>query len=473
MKHCILIILCVVFINIPDIFSQYINPGGWPLITTPRISLKNVDHNGEGFVVTLSNGTLLNIFRLDPGFSGNHIGNNAKIVQRYSYDNGDSWTVPQGIYNSPVDDRNIHGGITEDNRIICTFRRYNATAYAHIDYNLIYSDDNGSTWSAPVTIPTSGVASGTHQIFGNNTLGYYNAIVNNNYIELRHSYDGILWDSLVNVFDFRFTYNFFTSEACFQYLGNGTMLGLIRNESGIIGENFLQVESYDYGRTWTDPRLTNIANGFFCPSPWLFYDNTYNDIWVVACDRRGTLDLPLGHENEYVWVYKSSPDEVLGDPAGYKLFEMFLRPSPSFYRFYGYPSSTRKQNGDYLVLFTENDYRSTKGEVAYLYQFDILYNGPTQTALNEKSEKDFNAFPSPFTSSLTVTGSCPEPDQHDNIVKLRLVNSMGETVLQKTSDKRSDDSFLFVSNDLSIPAGIYFCIVECGTYKSEKKIVKL
>ncbi len=122
---------------------------------------------------------------------------------RKSYDNGDTWTNLEDVYNSPFDDRNIHGDITEDGRIIITFRKFDAFTYTDIGYFMLYSDDFGVTWNGPFEINTQAASSGTHQIFGNNIMGYYNVIYTHNYCEMRHSWDGVNWDSIVFVWDFR------------------------------------------------------------------------------------------------------------------------------------------------------------------------------------------------------------------------------------------------------------------------------
>jgi Neuraminidase (sialidase) len=106
-------------------WAQYLNPNDFPLVTEPIISYKTIDHNSESFLVTLDS-TVYHFFRQDPGQTGNHTGNGGRIMMRTSNDNGDTWTNPVVIYDSQYDDRNVHGGITEDGRIIVTFRKYDA-----------------------------------------------------------------------------------------------------------------------------------------------------------------------------------------------------------------------------------------------------------------------------------------------------------------------------------------------------------
>ncbi len=451
----IFILLFIKFYNIQG--QYYLNPNEHPLITQPIISLKTIYHQAEGFLVTHDT-IIFNFFRQDTGISKNHTGNSGRIMMRKSYDNGDTWTTPEIIYNSNYDDRNIHGGITEDGRIIVTFRKYDASNYQHIEYGLIYSDDLGQTWEGPVIIQTEAVASGTHQIFGNNTMGYYNIIYTHKYCELRHSWDGVQWDSIVYVWDFRLTNQFKISEASFTYLGNGIIIGLFRNDSGVLGESFIQVESYDYGLTWSGLTLTNIAEGFFCPSPWIFYDYSHNHIWIIAIDRRGNFFPTYNHYSSSVWLYKHYPHEILGNAHGYVPFLTFPRPNPSFYRTYGYPVSTKTPDGNYLVIFSESEYR-TNGEWAYLYQFKIIYNTDPGVKISENNFDNLriSVFPNPSSDKINIVGSLVN---NYNDYELSIYNNIGQLIFKENSKPRYDGSFHIYLDINMWSEGIYRCVVK-------------
>lgn len=455
----LLSVLCVTLVN-----AQYLNPNGFPLITNPVISYKTVDHNSEGFLVTLDS-TVFHFFRQDSSIYGNHIGNTGRIVMRTSNDNGDTWTNPITIFNSPYDDRNIHGGITEDGRIIVTFRKFDAPTTTHIEYCFMYSDDKGQTWDGPFTVATEGVSSGTNQIFGNNNIGYYNCILSSKYCELRHSWDGSNWDSIVYIWDYRLTNQYKISEASFAYLGYGVIIGLFRNESNIFGENYYQVESYDYGKTWTEPTLTNIANGLFCPSPWIFYEPVYNDIWVIAIDRRGNFP-NYSHEHDSIWLYKVSPDEILGNPRDYYPFLVFPRPNPSFYRTYGYPASTKTPDGNYLVIFTESEFRNPKSEWAYLYQFKILYhNSPVSTIAYNNISSSIKVFPNPASTEIFI----PIDGSYDN--QIFVFNDIGQTIMQFDAKKETGSKFYHINVESLMP-GLYNCVIVSPTEKKVATFIK-
>jgi len=436
------------------IWAQYLNPNGYPLITEPTISYKTNDHNSEGFLITLDS-TVYHFFRQEPGQNGNHVGNGGRIMMRTSIDNGNNWSIPIVLYDSPYDDRNVHGGITEDGRIIVTFRKYDAFAGVHIDYCFMYSDDKAQTWSAPFSIATDGISSGTNQIFGNNNIGYYNIIFSTNYCEMRHSWDGSNWDSIVYVWDYRLSNHYNISEASFTYLGNGVIIGLFRNDSGIMGENFFQVESYNYGHSWTEPRLTNIADGFFCPSPWIFYDSVFNYIWVIATDRRGNFSNYYEHNQDAIWLYKMYPHEIINNFNEYSPFLVFERPNPSFYRFYGYPSSTKTPDGNYLVLFTESQRRNYQGEWAYLYQFKILYylNPINRITENNKKNIELHLFPNPASQQIFI----PLNRTFEN--QIFIYNDLGQLVIQNVAPKEFNGNYFNINLE-SLKPGIYNCIVQ-------------
>jgi len=354
-----------------------------PFFSSVQPSLVGPDHTAEGFLVTLDNGNILHFFRLDPGLTGHHVGSNGRIVSRLSRDNGNRWEDPVTIFDSQYDDRNVHGGMTSDGRIVLTFRRYDPDEPVEddrtIDINMIYSEDGGSTWSDRqeiVTDITNMIGGGTHRMIHVPTRGYLLIFYAPYYLELRFSVDGTQWDDYGMIWDYRESQEFYFDEACFAYIGNGRLIGLIRDETKAPGSTFYQLTSSDFGVCWTQPARTNIADGLFCPSPQLFMDNEHDRLWVITSDRRGYHD---GYQNEdsEIWVYVSDPEVVFDDPLGHSLSITFPRPDPNPLRFYGYPAYTELGGGDFLVVFTE-DYQKENGlEDADFHQFTIRWMSPS------------------------------------------------------------------------------------------------
>ncbi len=222
-----------------------------------------------------------------------------------------------------------------------------------------------------------------------------------------------------------------------------------------MSENFQLVESYDFGQTWTEPKLTNIADGLFCPSPWIFYDIEYNHVWIIAIDRRGNFIHHYTHYSSRIWLYKLYPDEILGNPTEYVPFLTILRPKSSFYRIYGYPSTTKTPDGNYLVIFTESEYRS-KAEWAYLFQFKIIYRqNPPLDVDYETMPLSLTLFPNPATDEVQLVGKLFSPNKKVQIV---IVDELGRAIAEKSI--HTTDGFIYEKINVSeFSSGIYRCII--------------
>lgn len=363
------LLILIIFIN----FSYGQNSLYQIVVSEITPSLINSDHTSEGFLVTLNSGRVVHFFRLDPGFEGHHIGNKGKIVKRYSDDGGASWSAISVVYADSLDDRNINGGIVGNDRIVMTFRRYDADSLKHVDFNLIYSDDGGETWSPRQILNTNGVCGDTHTLISVPGKGYMNVFSNVNYIEIRYSHDGIDWSNLAYAWDYSLSLEYKINESCFAYTKDGKMVGLMRNETYTLGGNYYQVVSGDSGTTWTNPISTNIADSFFCPSPKIFYDERHDDLWTIATDRRGGNLLNSNNVNSEIWLYSNKVEDIFSNPRNWSLKKKMKRPLPSIYRLYGYAIYTKLKNGNYLVVFSEGSRKINNKEDADFYQFEIKY----------------------------------------------------------------------------------------------------
>jgi len=158
--NTLLTIVTCVFINaLTFSFSYTQEDFDFAVISGISESLISEDHTAEGLLITLENGDIMHFYRMDPGSTGDHTGNAGRVVKRMSNYGGFFWSPCEPVYDDEYDDRNINGGILDNGRIILTFRRYNAPIAEHIDFNLIYSDDNGDTWSDLILFETEGLTS--------------------------------------------------------------------------------------------------------------------------------------------------------------------------------------------------------------------------------------------------------------------------------------------------------------------------
>ncbi|OFY33830.1 MAG: hypothetical protein A2W91_09310 [Bacteroidetes bacterium GWF2_38_335] len=428
-------------------------------------SLLTDDHTAEGFLVTLSSGRIIHFFRLEEGIFSNHIGNGGKIVKRYSDDNGATWSENILVYDDEYDDRNVHGGRLESDRIVLFFRRFDANFATHVDMNFIYSDDGGETWSTREVINTEGISCGTHTLNYVPGKGYMNIFMQRFYIELRFSEDGSNWDSIAHIWDYRENQEFPIGEVSLAYVGDGKIIGLIRDISEE-PKNFMQFVSEDYGETWTDPRLTNIADTFYCVSPLNFFDPEKNELFSIATDRRGAYYFELSNFDSKVWIYKNKPDEIFNQPLNYNLVGKIDRPVINSYRFYGYPTATKMANGKYLVIFTESFRRPNFNENADFYQFIIEWD--ETTTVEQKEISNSKSWPVPFSDLLNLEFNLPGIKSGQDI-NLIITDIYGKTVYSNKY-KNSDFNSITISTEAFEP-GIYFYSITAPGVNLNEKII--
>ncbi|MFO7775092.1 MAG: sialidase family protein [Candidatus Hydrogenedentota bacterium] len=335
------------------------------------------DHVSEGFLAPLDNGEIMLIFRMDPGIEGSHVGTDGYIA-RIIYDpETDQWGEVETVYNShEFDDRNLHGGVTREGRIVAFFRQYDGQT-THGRY-FIYSDDNGRTWSEPQVSEAwsdpeasgiSGVWS-TGRMFYNPDIERYMMLGCQGYVTC--SRDGAQWEE----------YNLVTEprhgqEMAGAWCGDNRMVALIRDDEREHGHPLLQVASRDNGETWSEPKPTNIPpdNHWGC-APALIYDEKRELLIALNSDRYSRPD----SENS-LFIYTARPDEIMDDPQNWTLQyelprpwakENFAKDRPLNQNLYGYPTIAPINENEYLVVFTERA-RMHGAEQADLYYFRLRF----------------------------------------------------------------------------------------------------
>lgn len=333
--------------------------------------LETDDHTSEGFVVKHKN-KLIAFFRLEPGVTSNHVGNGGKVVKSESLDNGDSWSSPITLVDNEYDNRNVHGGILKNDRIVVFYRDYNATSGSggiHIANKLIYSDDGFMTWSEPITLVLGSKAI----LFGTGKIDYIPEL--NKYIaptrggrynEIRFSKDGIDWSESVTIGDYPSgEYNL--DEVAVAYCGKGRVIAISRDAQSPPQCNY-QMISIDYGKTWSAPQRTNIPIPSGRTAPFLHYDADKEIIIFISGDRRSQNGLPMKEES--IQIFANYVDNVFDNPTNWKQSFSFQRPKKnSNLRFYGYPTICQINNTDYFAIFTDSDSRTNGNENADLYKF--------------------------------------------------------------------------------------------------------
>ena len=343
-------------------------------VTRFKPVLLNDDHNSEGFLVTLEDGNLLLIFRLDPGKKGDHVGTDGYIA-KIKYDPGkDEWGKVETVYNSNrYDDRNIHGGITDDGRVVVFFRRFDGKETEGRYF--IYSDDNGDTWTEPQvsgawSYPAENNIPGvwsTGQMFYNPDIKKYIMFGCRRYIT--YSRDGSSWEEFNLITD---NQDYKLSEIAGAWCGNNRMIALIRDDVREHGHPLVQMETHDNGLTWTGPVPTNIPPGnHWGAAPQIIYDKNRDLLVALTSDRYSRPN-----EQNSLFIYTAKPGDILGNPTGWTLQHELLRPwaeagfegRPLNQNLYGYPTISPINEDEYLVVFTERAVMDGS-EQADLYYF--------------------------------------------------------------------------------------------------------
>ncbi len=350
--------------------------GEWILqMTEFKPALFSDDHVSEGFLAPLEDSRIMLLFRLDPGIEGSHVGTNGYIA-KMTYDPVlDMWSEVETVYNSHrYDDRNIHGGVTKDGRIVLFFRRYNPDGRITEGRYFIYSDDNGQTWSDRQTSVEIYGVPGTGQMFYNPDISKYMIM---QYIRGKNgilfSEDGSAWESSALVAEDQ---NTALTEIAGAWAGENRIIALIRDDEREHGYPLLQVESLDNGQAWSAPEKTNIPpdHHWGC-APQLIYDSHLDVLIAITSDRYSRPD-----EQNSLFVYTARPDDVFGNPGNWTLQYELLRPwadegfegdRPLNQNFYGYPAIAPINDGEYLVVFTERA-RMHGTEQADLYYFRLI-----------------------------------------------------------------------------------------------------
>jgi len=343
-------------------------------ITPSEPSYISDNHTFLSYLTKLKTGRILHVFRLDPGVMGNHVGNGGRIVKRYSDDDGKTWSNPVTILKDSIDDRVSSGGVLDDGTIVIFFGRYKTIGLwdgNYVDYNLISSKDNGETWSKIVTLPSiHGLQSGIFKI--NSKVGYFTTTYEHYYADIRYSPDGYNWDSVYSKWDYTKTKQFDLYEPTIASIEDGRLVTLFRQENNPLYQSI----SSDYGKTWTVPDTTSIANNYYCVAPLNLYDSKLNKLITIATDRRGGNYSNLNNDAG-LWVYCNNPDSVFNNLKGYDNPQFRVRSEPNTYRLLGYPSATKLNDSTYLVIYSDDFKKANNLEDADFFQFNIIVDTNT------------------------------------------------------------------------------------------------
>jgi hypothetical protein len=212
---------------------------------------------GFGFIDQFTSGTIVQcLFQAD-----DHVGTNAHIRMRRSYDQGRSWvtnTIDTGAAGYYV--TGLSGGVTHSNRLVVFLQRIN-TSGGFIDQRIMYSDDEGATFS-----PQQIISSNSETIFqpygplckiGGDSLllSWYGqtGTTYSSYI-IKSGDDGVTWSSPISIVTSTTQQS---TETSVMYLGGSTLIALARREQS--DSAYGQYISVDNGTTWSYQGKTNFG----------------------------------------------------------------------------------------------------------------------------------------------------------------------------------------------------------------------
>lgn len=363
-------------IGVDSLNRFYFN--GW------KPSYHSVYNAAEGAVLTVQGDTIINIFRLDT--ARQHAGGKGQIVKRYSYDNGITWTTPEVIFDSQYDDRNVVAGVLSSGRISVLFRQYdgNNLSGTTISVGRIYSDDGGQNWSSYAAI--TGTETGNRVFFGPVTQAgdgeYKVCLYATDKSYTFSSADGANWNEQSMIFDYSGDPKT-PSETAICYIGTNRMIALSRDDSSP-DSSYYQHTSSNNGLTWSYVGRTNMNNELLNVNrtpPTILYDELRNVVVAISTTRNSTINgAPWLYRQDSMYLYINRPDSVFNNPKKWSVKISMGRPMPAqFTPFYGYPTITKLNNGNYFGIITEMapvsiaDAASGSYEYDYLYQFDLNY----------------------------------------------------------------------------------------------------
>lgn len=148
----------------------------------------------------------------------------------------------------------------------------------------------------------------------------------------------------------------------FTYLKDGIIIGLIRNLSG---NNYYQTISFDYGHNWTYPILSNIGSTYNVVGPHSFFDEESELFIVLASNRKKP------YSEQGIDVYATSFKDLLKNNFNYTYVSTVRNKISQSMYFYGYPSSVKVADDEYLVVFTDRKIDELQTEFSNFYQFTI------------------------------------------------------------------------------------------------------
>lgn len=356
-----ILVLNFFFLNLNQTFAQGYNCDS--TISKIHVSYSK-NHSSEGQIIRKGD-TLFNVFRYDS--AGSHVGNDSKLVMRYSIDFGATWSNEKVVFDSVGwDDRNSVFGLV-GNRFVVMFRGVQVGGTINF-LAFVYSDDNGITWSKSNIINPLPLSAPFGKFYSQGDSTYCNFYTNSETSLRMATKDGSNWVKSFPIYGRVPVYKLV--EPFIDYIGVDTLLCIMRDNTDADSSNCLQKFSFNNGATWTNIQKTNLTNGIYGRTPVVFeYDKFNKKIYLIAFSRMygDTLNL-----QDTGYFYMNTPLEVISNSFAWNLKAKFLPKWNSTIRTYGYPTMVNISDKKYLVVYSERTTTNIPNiEAANLYQFNL------------------------------------------------------------------------------------------------------
>lgn len=240
------------------------------------IELDTDTYDAFGPMLQLADSTLLMAYRQ----GRSHVSDDGISVGRISRNQGQSWSEPFVIYQDPSSEvRGVGGGIRLANEELLLFHQRGRQIEA-------LRSQNGRDWSGPTAVyrPVRGqvLSAGNAILLDDNSLmrGFYAYEGGNRVYTVFSDNQGETWSQPVTVLESDKTEHEY-NEASYVSLGDGDVLGLIRDEKN---DAFTQVRSLNGGRSWMDQGMVpfSYGNGRAHPPRLLTLTDDQREAWVVC-----------------------------------------------------------------------------------------------------------------------------------------------------------------------------------------------
>lgn len=218
-------------------------------------------------VEKLQNGDLVVVYYDSPG----HISQTGRISMVRSSDNGETWSEPQIILDTPIDDRDPNIMQTENGTLLLSYFAYDwdQNPAKVIGTYVTRSEDGGTTWSEPVKVETKldgpsvpGWAATSDKILeldnGDLLIPLYGTVPGDSAARVtvvRSTDGGHTWKRGTEV-EIAYDPDIHFQEPALAKFGNGHLIVMMRT-SRIDGSAYVS-HSYDNGQTWTVPIKTDM-----------------------------------------------------------------------------------------------------------------------------------------------------------------------------------------------------------------------